>query len=180
MAGLERGRAAARRHAGSGRRSPRCGTCGIAPPADGLESVLRVDFGEVRGFAYYTGAIFTCSPTGRVSPSARAGATTTCSARFGAPMPAAGFALDLDNLAWALRVRGREEALEPRVLVALEGSVRRAALHGPAGRGRWACAGRPGERNPEAYARAWGFSHVLGLPRATVGLELVEPSHAGL
>jgi len=26
--------------------------------ADGLESVLRVDLGEVRGFAYYTGAIF--------------------------------------------------------------------------------------------------------------------------
>ena len=46
--------------------------------ASGLESVLLVDFGEVRGFAYYTGAIFHLLAEGPVSRSV-GGVTTTCS-----------------------------------------------------------------------------------------------------
>jgi ATP phosphoribosyltransferase regulatory subunit len=124
----------------------------------GLESVLLVDFGEVRGFAYYTGAIFHLLAEGPGEPIGSGGRYDDLLGRFGAPMPAAGFALDLDNLSWALRMYGREETLEPRILVALgsrSGGVC-AALRA-AGLG---CVVAP-EGDPEAFAKAWGFSHVL-------------------
>jgi ATP phosphoribosyltransferase regulatory subunit len=130
--------------------------------AEGLESFLRVDLGEVRGFAYYTGAIFHLFAEGPGEPIGSGGRYDDLLGRFGAPMPAAGFALDLDNLAWALRIRGEEERPAPRVLVQSprHASALCAALR-TAGVG---CASGPESDGP-AYARAWGFSHVLDAPR---------------
>src|SRR5258708_36422231 len=90
-------------------------------------------------------------------------------------MPAAGFALDLDNLSWALRIHGREEELEARVLVAL--GPRSAAVCA-ALRARGVGCAAAAEGDLEAFARAWGFSHVL---RAATSdkLTLWEASTAG-
>ncbi|HEY3593623.1 MAG TPA: ATP phosphoribosyltransferase regulatory subunit, partial [Polyangiaceae bacterium] len=126
--------------------------------AEGLESVLRVDLGEVRGFAYYTGAIFHLFAEGPGEPIGSGGRYDDLLGRFGAPMPAAGFALDLDNLSWALRVHGAEEPPDARVLVqaprgaaTLLTALRRAGVGSAAGP----------ENDGEGYARAWGFSHIL-------------------
>jgi ATP phosphoribosyltransferase regulatory subunit len=126
--------------------------------ADGLESVLRVDLGEVRGFAYYTGAIFHLFAEGPGEPIGSGGRYDDLLGRFGAPMPAAGFALDLDNLSWALRIRSSEEPLAPRILVGI--GPRSGALCAALRSLRVGCA-FAGEGNAEAYARAWGFSHLL-------------------
>jgi ATP phosphoribosyltransferase regulatory subunit len=138
--------------------------------ADGLGVVLRVDLGEVRGFAYYTGAIFHLFADGPGEPIGSGGRYDDLLARFGMPLPAAGFALDLDNLAWALRVRGRGEALAPRILVkdrfgsmSLCAALRSRAV---------GCAVAP-DTDPEGYARAWGFSHLLR-PHGKKDHELVE------
>jgi ATP phosphoribosyltransferase regulatory subunit len=141
----------------------------------GLESVLLVDFGEVRGFAYYTGAIFHLLAEGPGEPIGSGGRYDDLLARFGAPMPAAGFALDLDNLSWALRMHGQEEKLEPRVLVAL--GARSGAVCAALRAAGLACVSA-GDGDPEAFARSWGFSHVL---RTASGdkLTLWEASTAG-
>ena len=123
-----------------------------------LESVLRVDLGEVRGFAYYTGALFHLLADGPGEPFGSGGRYDDLLGRFGAPMPAAGFALDLDNLAWALRAAGREEPLEPRVLVAL-GERSQASCQALRGLGI-GCVPHRGD-SALAYAQAWGFSHIL-------------------
>src|SRR5439155_11751227 len=96
-------------------------------------------------------------------------------ARFGAPMPAAGFALDLDNLAWALRVRGSDETVEPRLLVDVgPGSMALCAALRSRSVG---CAVAP-KSDPEAYARAWSFSHVLRVS-SKKELELLELATGG-
>jgi len=131
--------------------------------ADGLDAVLRVDLGEVRGFAYYTGAIFHLLADGPGEPVGSGGRYDDLLARFGAPMPAAGFALDLDNLSWALRLKGAEEAVDPRVLVGL-GQRSGAICAALRARGVACAVAPPGDA--VAYARAWGFSHVFGPHRA--------------
>jgi ATP phosphoribosyltransferase regulatory subunit len=139
---------------------------------DGLGVVLRVDLGEVRGFAYYTGAIFHLFADGPGEPFGSGGRYDDLLARFGAPMPAAGFALDLDNLAWALKVAGAGEPLEPRVLVGVESGAR--SLCGTLRQRGFGCAIAP-EGDAEGYARAWGFSHLL-FTNPQKELELVELS----
>jgi ATP phosphoribosyltransferase regulatory subunit len=140
--------------------------------ADGLAGVLRVDLGEVRGFAYYTGAIFHILADGPGEPVGSGGRYDDLLARFGAPMPAAGFALDLDNLSWALRVRGIDERLEPRLLIEL-GLASPPVCAALRARGL-GCAIAP-ESGAEAYARAWGFSHVLLVNHAK-DVEVLEVS----
>ena len=78
-----------------------------AASARGFGHHLTADLGEVRGFAYYTARCSTRTRPERGTPSSRAVATTSCSARFGWDMPAAGFAIDLDRAAEALARRGR-------------------------------------------------------------------------
>jgi ATP phosphoribosyltransferase regulatory subunit len=126
--------------------------------AAGLEVVMRVDLGEVRGFAYYTGALFHLLADGPGEPFGSGGRYDDLLARFDTPMPAAGFGLDLDNLAWSLRVAGQEEGLDVRVLIGVSQAPAAlcAALRAL---GVGCVALSPTEA--EGYARAWSFSHVL-------------------
>ena len=59
--------------------------------------------GLVRSFGYYTGAVFQVyDPAYGVPRSAVAVATTSCSGSFGRPLPAVGFALNVERLHIAL------------------------------------------------------------------------------
>lgn len=71
--------------------------------ARGLERHLTVDLGEAKGFEYYTGPIFHVYAPGPGEALGAGGRYDDLLARFGAPMPAVGFAYDLDSVAWALR-----------------------------------------------------------------------------
>jgi ATP phosphoribosyltransferase regulatory subunit len=125
--------------------------------AAGLEVDLRVDLGEVRGFAYYTGALFHLLADGPGEPFGSGGRYDDLLSRFDAPMPAAGFGLDLDNLSWSLGLAGKEEKLDPKVLVAVSsgGAHLCTALRALG----IACVTAP-SGEAEAYARAWSFSHL--------------------
>ena len=126
--------------------------------AAGLEVVMRVDLGEVRGFAYYTGALFHLLADGPGEPFGSGGRYDDLLARFDTPMPAAGFGLDLDNLAWSLRVAGQEERLDVRVLIGV--SQARAALCAALRALGVGCVALS-PREADGYARAWSFSHLL-------------------
>lgn len=122
-----------------------------------VTATLRLDLGEVRGFAYYTGAIFHLLAPGPGEPIGAGGRYDDLLARFDAPMPAVGFALNLDAVAWARESAGLVDRAPPRAVVAMDepGPVL-AALRA---RGVAAVACPPEEA--VAYARAWRYTHVV-------------------
>jgi ATP phosphoribosyltransferase regulatory subunit len=127
-------------------------------PGGDLTGLMRVDLGEVRGFAYYTGVIFHVLAEGPGEPIAAGGRYDELLGRFDVPMPAVGFALHLDAVAWALRTAGVPEVSSPRVLVAAMASAAQLAAS-------LRSAGVPcavhSAGDESAYARAWGFTHLL-------------------
>lgn len=132
---------------------------------------VRVDLGEVRGFAYYTGILFHILAEGPGEPLAAGGRYDNLLARFDAPMPAVGSALHLDAVLWARRAAGVRDPRPKRVLVvgSAHGSEVVRALRSE----RVAAAPYDGD-DPLGFARIWGYSHLARTgPRA---LELVDVS----
>jgi ATP phosphoribosyltransferase regulatory subunit len=129
-----------------------------AAVARGLGAHLQLDLGEVRGFAYYTGPIFHLYAPGPGEAIGSGGRYDDLLARFGAPMPAVGFALDLDRLSSALRAAGAIANGAQRVVVVGAANDPRVAELRARGVAAVAVEGAP---NAMAYARAWGFTHVL-------------------
>jgi ATP phosphoribosyltransferase regulatory subunit len=120
---------------------------------------IFVDLADVRHLAYYTGALFQILAEGPGEPVVSGGRYDGLLARFGVPRPAAGFAVDLDNLAWAvaapaapLPTRVLLHGGDPALLQSIARGVRASGV--PA-----VCCAQDGE----AYARRWGFSHVADL-----------------
>jgi ATP phosphoribosyltransferase regulatory subunit len=144
--------------------------------ARGLGPQLTADLGEVRGFAYYTGPIFHLYAPGPGEAIGSGGRYDELLARFGAPMPAVGFAVDLDLLAWALKKAEITHAPAPRiVLVGGEGDPRLGVMRA----GGVACCAHAREGALD-YARAWGFTHVLdGGTLTEVATGAVSPSPYG-
>lgn len=129
-----------------------------AAAARGLGPWLSVDPGEVRGFAYYTGTIFSIYAEGPGEAVGGGGRYDDLLARYGAPLAAVGLGLDLDALAWALRdERERAPSASGVVVDGPHDDPRVAELRG-AGIPAVAVDGAAAAR---AYARAWGFAHVL-------------------
>jgi ATP phosphoribosyltransferase regulatory subunit len=134
-----------------------------AATARGLAPHLVADLGEVRGFAYYTGTMFHAYAPGTGDAIASGGRYDELLARFGCPMPASGFAVDLDRASEALRAAGVADAPAERVVVfgpPREAEERAAALRGT---GVAAVVAPPGAdaAAAAAWARAWEFTHVL-------------------
>jgi ATP phosphoribosyltransferase regulatory subunit len=140
-----------------------------AAVARGLGAHLVADLGEVRGFAYYTGPIFHVFAPGTGAALASGGRYDELLARFGVPMPAAGFAFDLDRLGEALRAAGAVEAGPMRVVVVVADDRNRDPGRGAQDDPRVvslrargvAAVAVTGEPAARAYARAWGFTHVM-------------------
>jgi ATP phosphoribosyltransferase regulatory subunit len=141
-----------------------------AAVARGLGGHLVADVGEVRGFAYYTGAMFHAYAEGTGDAIGSGGRYDELLARFGFDLPAAGFAIDLDRVLEARVAAGVTDGPAVRVAV-----VARASAAGPAGdrplhekqvgelRHRGIAAVVAGGDRAEArlWAGAWGFSHIL-------------------
>jgi ATP phosphoribosyltransferase regulatory subunit len=125
-----------------------------------LPAVLRLDLGEVRGFAYYTGAIFHILAEGPGEPIGAGGRYDDLLARFDADMPAVGFALHLDAVAWARESAGIDDGAPRSVLVACASpELARPLLEALRARGVPAVVHPP--EGAAAYARAWHFTHVV-------------------
>lgn len=128
-----------------------------AASARGLGPYLSADPGEVRGFSYYTGTIFSIYAEGPGEPIGGGGRYDDLLARYGAPRPAVGLGLDLDALAWALR-EARDPA--PRrsgvVVVGEENDPRVDELRS---RGI-ATVAVTNAASARAYAASWGFAFV--------------------
>ena len=137
-----------------------------------LAPKLLVDLSETRNFAYYTGMMFQIHADGPGSPIGAGGRYDSLLGRFGAPRAAAGFALSLDHLAWALESIGREESNELRLLTVGASEALLAGLRNlgvPCAEAQAAVGA-----DALAYARAWRFSHVLEV--GSEGVNLISVS----
>ena len=138
----------------------------------GLGPHLVADLGEVRGFAYYTGAVFHAYALGTGDALASGGRYDELLGRFGCPMPAAGFAVDLDRAAEALHAAGVTEAVAMRVVVFGPGGEASAAGLRSRGVAAVTAVTRAAAFD---WARAWGFTHVLDAASgATIAAQLYE------
>lgn len=79
--------------------------------AAGAADRVRVDFGILRSFDYYTGLIVEAYAPGLGVPLGGGGRYDDVLAAFGTPMPAAGFALSLERVMIALAAQGVEVAV---------------------------------------------------------------------
>ncbi len=130
-----------------------------------LAPKLVVDLGETWNFNYYTGAMFQILAEGPGAAVGSGGRYDGLLERFGVPRAAAGFAVDLDNLGWALATSERSESEPARVLVSGDADAVLGALRGAGIR----CAPAP-ERDALGYAEAWRFSHWLEVENGRAAL----------
>jgi len=131
----------------------------------GLGEKLHVDLSETRGLTYYTGASFQIFAEGPGETICSGGRYDNLLARYGRNLPATGFALDLENLQWALREAGKpfsgdtlrrlalvepadNEAHLPRILRAHGVAV--ATL--PAG---------TSDKDALAFTKSWGYAAMV-------------------
>lgn len=121
-----------------------------------IGDALHLDLGEVRGLAYYTGVVFQLLAEGPGEPIGSGGRYDRLLERFGVPMPAIGFALQLDAVAWARAAAGLVEARPRRVLLTAEAASLAGALRDAGEQVAVVLAA-----DAEAYARAWGFTHIV-------------------
>jgi ATP phosphoribosyltransferase regulatory subunit len=121
-----------------------------------------VDLGETWNFAYYTGMLFQVLAEGPGEAVGSGGRYDSLFDRFGSARPAAGFAIDLGNLVWALDRAGQSGEPRAKILVAPkpgEQAFAAALLAELRGRGI-SCA--EGElATGRDYARAWRYSHLV-------------------
>jgi len=86
---------------------------GLRQVLEGLDTAVRervvVDLGLVRGFGYYTGAVFDVLHPALGQPLGGGGRYDELVGRFGRDLPAVGFALEVDRLHTALMAEERQE-----------------------------------------------------------------------
>jgi ATP phosphoribosyltransferase regulatory subunit len=150
-----------------------------AASALNLAPKMVVDLGETWNFAYYTGSMFQILAEGPGEAVGSGGRYDGLLERFGLPRAAAGFAIDLDNLTWALDRAGRHEPASPKVLISGAGS-QDAVPRGLAAElmVRLREQGVPNAPAPDeaalAYGRAWRYSHLLEIGKESVTLIRIE------
>jgi ATP phosphoribosyltransferase regulatory subunit len=141
----------------------------------GLAPNIVVDLGETWSFAYYSGMLFQVLAEGPGEPVGSGGRYDGLFDRFGPARAAAGFAIDLGNLAWALDRAGETPRARQRILVSATGEFEAGVepLLGELRRLGVACAPGPADR-ATAYARAWRYSHHIELSRGGATLSWLE------
>jgi ATP phosphoribosyltransferase regulatory subunit len=127
----------------------------------GLAPNLVVDLGETWNFAYYTGMMFQVLADGPGEPIGSGGRYDRLFDRFGTPRPAAGFAVDLGNLGWALERARVAPPRKVRVLVSAKSDLAGVDEVLADLRRRGVACARGAETQGIEYARAWRYSHVI-------------------
>ena len=95
----------------------------------GVEKFITLDLGLLRGLDYYTGLVFEGYTVAMGFPICGGGRYNQLLANYGYPMPATGFAVNLDRVLVALeRLSGLPEEPMPDVLVAWENESMAKAL----------------------------------------------------
>lgn len=126
-----------------------------------IASTLMVDLGELRKLDYYTGVTFQILAHGPGEAVGSGGRYDRMFEQFGSARPAAGFAIDLGNLCWALNDAGQAGTARKRVLV-----VGPTALLPEVCRGlreqEIVCAVAVSSGNRD-YAAAWRYDAILDL-----------------
>lgn len=133
----------------------------IVRELDGFDVI--VDLGEVRGMAYYTGVSFSLLAPGPGEPIASGGRYDNLLGRFGAALPATGFALDLRNLEWALdeaSVAGPRPGTSRFIVIGAKAD-KIALARRLRSAGQVAAVIDGGIRAALDYARAWGYDAVV-------------------
>lgn len=117
---------------------------------------LRFDFGEVRGFDYYTGPSFALLARGPGEPIGGGGRYDALLGRIGPERTASGFAIDIDNLDWALRTQHpTRNAPTATRLVAVDAEQPASDLR----KAGWRVSSLPAMPLEEALAWAQAWSH---------------------
>ncbi len=145
--------------------------------SQGLATRLFVDLADVRHSAYYTGALFQILAEGPGEAVVSGGRYDRLLERFGSPSPAAGFAVDLDNLAWAVGEGGR--STRPTVVLLHGAANDRLRQVAGALRGQGVAVACH-ETGGDEYARSWGYSHRLDLSTPEVLHDLSRGKRHGL
>ena len=122
---------------------------------------VLIDLGETWSFNYYTGPMFQLLAEGPGLPVGSGGRYDALYEQFGLERAAAGCAIDLDNLLWALAAEARPRASALRVLVS--GPSPACAEFVDALREQGVATAPAPEGDVEAYARAWRYSHLVDL-----------------
>ena len=123
----------------------------------GLAARIRLDLGELRGMSYYTGLSFALLAHGPGEPIGSGGRYDDLLGRFGTPLPATGFAIDVDHLSWALERAGAGGPNDKRLRLVARGSdkaIERLRAEGVIV-ARWISSTDKGLLE---FARAWGYS----------------------
>lgn len=152
-----------------------------------LESRLDIDLGELRGRAYYTGVNFQLLAEGPGEALGAGGRYDQLLGRFAFPQPAIGFALDVENLEWAL-AKGNAAARPPWTpRLAVYAASKAAApslsswldfLRGEGFRAARLTSGRSAEE-AMAFARAWGYDALVRVEAQQLELRWVrQPENA--
>jgi len=143
---------------------------------------IVVDLGETRRVAYYTGPTFQILAEGPGQALASGGRYDALYSQFGVARPAAGGALHLDHLRWALQSRGHAPGgkKSPRVLVVESSSGSGEKLIDALRGAGIATVLNQGNTNILSYAHAWRFSHIVRVNEAgsECRLSRLEPAVA--
>jgi len=143
----------------------------------GLGDRLGVDLGALRGMSYYTGVSFLMLADGPGEPVGMGGRYDNLLGRFEAPAPATGFAIDLDNLEWALSAGGVDWQPEGplRLAVGGEDADACAAVAASLRALGVVVAHLPGSGAGDslAFARGWGYDASLFVREAAAKAQRV-------
>lgn len=130
---------------------------------------LGVDLGEIRGFAYYTGVSFALFARGPGEAIANGGRYDQLLAQYGAPEPATGAAIDVENLLAALDAAGQPWRERDGVRFVVAGEAQAACARSLRA-ASFPCAELPQASAEQAlaYARAWSYhAALLATPQGT-------------
>jgi ATP phosphoribosyltransferase regulatory subunit len=148
-----------------------------------VASTLMVDLGELRKLDYYTGLTFQILAHGPGEAVGSGGRYDRMFEQFAAARPAAGFAIDLGNLCWALNDAGQHDAVRKRVLVTAGGAASEGALLAEVcqqlRRQGVACAlaaSGAAQGSLDEYSAAWRYDAILELAPGKAQLRLLSPA----
>jgi ATP phosphoribosyltransferase regulatory subunit len=140
-----------------------------------IATTLMVDLGELRKLDYYTGVTFQILAHGPGEAVGSGGRYDRMFEQFGSARPAAGFAIDLGNLCWALNDAGQSGSVRKRLLVAGTSGLLPAVCQELRQQGV-ACALAVGS-GIEDYAVAWRYDAILELSeKGKAQLQLLSPT----